>query len=89
MSVPYNCPVGWTHWSLVGNTAVKTYLEKDPNTTTDTNKNLFFFYLWLLSIAVLDTIDTFFERGMSTLDDLGQKLPVLTFEMSLKLLTGL
>lgn len=47
---------------------MKSNLEKDSNTTTDTHIN-FFFYSWLLSLAVLDTIDVFSERGISTLDD--------------------
>ena len=58
---------------------MKTYLEKDPSTATDTNRNLFFFYMWLLSIASLDMIDIFFEKAISTLDDVAQKLPVLNF----------
>ena len=55
---------------------------KDPN-TTDTNRNLFFFNLWLLSITGLHTIDVFFEGGISTSDDVIEKLPVWNFEMSL------
>ena len=68
MSVPYNWSVGWTHWLPYGSTTMKSNLEKDSNTTTDTDIN-FFFYLRLLSLAVLDTIDVFSERGISTLDD--------------------
>ena len=81
-SVPYNCLVGWTCWSPVGNAAMKTCLGKDPNIITNTNK-LLYFYLWLLSIAGLDTIDAFFEGSISTLDDVAQKVPVWNFEMSL------
>ena len=54
---------------------MKTCLGKDPNITTNTNK-LLYFYLWLLSIAGLDTIDAFFEGSISTLDDVAQKVPV-------------
>ena len=39
--------------------------------------------MWLLSIAGLDAIDVFFEGGISALDEVAQKLPVLNFEMSL------
>ena len=48
---------------------MKTYLEKDPNKTTDTGRNLFFLYLWL-----------FFGDDIFTLDNVAQKLPV-NFEM--------
>ena len=34
MSCPYKCLVACTHWELVGNTAIKTYLEKDPEAKT-------------------------------------------------------
>ena len=76
MSVPYNCTVVCSGYLPVGNTTMKTYLQKDPNTTTDTNRNLFFLYLWLHSIEGLDTIDVFFERDISTSDNVAQKLPL-------------
>ena len=34
MSCSYKCLVACTHWELVGNTAIKTYLEKDPEAKT-------------------------------------------------------
>ena len=51
MGGPYNCPVGWARWTLVGSTAVKTYLEKDLKSNTDINRTLLPFYLWLVSFS--------------------------------------
>ena len=31
MSGPYKCPVGWTHWSPMGNTAMKNLPEERPS----------------------------------------------------------
>ena len=43
MSIPCNYLVGSTHWTLVGNTTIKTNLKKALEQTTD-DKIFFFFY---------------------------------------------
>ena len=74
MSGPYKCPVGWARWAPVGNTAVKTYLEKDSVTTTVNNRVYLSLYLWPLSfyysIRALTYFlrEAFFEADFPTLD---------------------
>ena len=51
MSGHNKCPVGWARYSPVGNTAIKTYLEKVPVTSTDSYRTFFSIYLWLHSIT--------------------------------------
>ena len=49
MSDPYNkCPVGYTNWAFMGNTAIKTYLEKDPVAKTNIYIIFLTSHLWLL-----------------------------------------
>ena len=50
MSGPCKCPVGWTHWVPVGNTAMKTYLEKDSVTTTVNNRVYLSFPITVLEL---------------------------------------
>ena len=44
MSVPYNYPLGWTHWELARNATLKTYMEEIQEKTADDNRIFFFFY---------------------------------------------
>ena len=42
--------MGWPRLVPVGNVAMKTYLDKDPTTSTDNNRIFFPFYLWFHSL---------------------------------------
>ena len=64
MRGPYKCPVGWTRWAPVGNTAIKTYLEADLVTTTDSNTITISFYFWILFHSIKNS-DVFFEGAIS------------------------
>ena len=64
MGGPYKCRVGWACWAPVENTTIKTYLEEDLVTTTDSNRIIISFYLWLLSYNIKNS-DVFFEGAIS------------------------
>ena len=68
MSGPYKCSVGWTCWASVGNTAMKTYLEKDSVATTVNNGVDLSFYLWLLSFDYSRTLTYFFREAFFETD---------------------
>ena len=53
MSGPYTFPVGWNHWALLGNTTMKTYLERVSVITSDTNRTFFPFSCGCI-ISILD-----------------------------------
>ena len=64
MSGPYKCPVGWACWALVGNTTIKTHLEGELVKSTDSNRIIISFYLWLLFYSITNS-DIFFEGAIS------------------------
>ena len=64
MSGPYKYPVGWTCWAPVGNPTIKTYLEGELVKTTDSNRIIISFYLWLLFHSIKNS-DLFFEIAIS------------------------
>ena len=65
MGGPYRCPVGWAFWAPVEkNTTIKTYLEEDLVTTTNSNRIIISFYLWLLFYSIKNS-DVFFEGAIS------------------------
>ena len=35
MSIPYHCPIGWSHWAPVENATLKTYQEEVQEENTD------------------------------------------------------
>ena len=58
MSVPYHCPIGWSHWAPVENATLKTYQEEvQEENTVIVNKIFFFIYLryYYFCITGLDT----------------------------------
>lgn len=61
MSGPLKCRVGSTHWTLVGNTVIKTYLERFSVTTPEINCILFFF-IYYGHCVFLHDIKAFFKR---------------------------
>ena len=56
--------MSWAHWAPVGNAAIKTYLEGDLVTTTDSTRIIVSFYLWLLFYSIKN-FDVFFEGAIS------------------------